>query len=241
MTTDSDAEFPRHRMRTEDGHPGMLDWRSRRQQQGYRERVEAQSLPSLRRYNLTISHREKFVWFRVAKSGTTTILDELTSRGAQLDVVRATNVHYPVREYSSYYRFGFVRNPWDRLVSCWKTKVRKGNFLNLDPDIHEQSQEFEHFVDYVSGLDLSNCNNHIRLQAALIDLNEVDFVGRLESLNDDLALVLRAVGLPDSNIGARNVSTRADSSVYRRFYDDDLADRVATLYQRDVQLFGYRF
>jgi len=119
--------------------------------------------------------------------------------------------------------------------------LRKGNFLGLDDHEHERSQDFANFVAYVEGLDLDTCNNHVRRQSALIDLNEINFLGRVENLDDDLNTVFTKLGLPTANIVAHNVSTRANSFVYRTHYDDALAERVAKLYRLDTQVFGYEF
>lgn len=67
----------------------------------------------------------------------------------------------------------------------------------------------------------------------------VDFVGRLEHLDQDLRTVCERVGLPPPadlpRVGARR---HAD---YREYYDRATRDKVARHWARDIELFGYEF
>ncbi|MGD9799699.1 MAG: sulfotransferase family 2 domain-containing protein, partial [Parvularculaceae bacterium] len=75
-------------------------------------------LPSQRRYNLTISSERKFIWFRVAIVGTRTILHALKNANAPLDAREESHLYLFPNLQRDYFKFAFVRNPWDRLVSC---------------------------------------------------------------------------------------------------------------------------
>src|SRR5262245_19376649 len=118
-------------MRTKPGDPGRLSRMSRVLQGLYRGMSRVRIIPSAGPYNLTVSHERKFVWFRVAKVGTRTILNHFLDRGVRLDAEHASDVHYPPRAYADYFKFAFVRNPWDRLVSCWADKVVASNLFGF--------------------------------------------------------------------------------------------------------------
>ena len=194
-------------------------------------------LPSSGRYNLTISHERKLLWFRVAKAGTRTILDHLERQGVPLDIGHASFIHYSPRLFADYFKFAFVRNPWDRLVSCHANKVVAdgGKLFGFSAEQNQRMQSFENFVDFVAGLDLRTCDRHLRLQTALIDLNNVDYLGRMENFADDFRQVCERVGIPGADIVARNVGQHAP---YQSHYTDALRDKVAGLYRKDIQVFG---
>ena len=114
-------------------------------------------IPSEKRYNITLSHEIFFIWFRVAKVGTSTILDPLARSNIKIDAEYPSNCHYPPTLYKVYFKFAMVRNPWDRLVSCWKDKVLKNNFYNFSEDERLRMKEFKNFVEYVSKINVKNC------------------------------------------------------------------------------------
>lgn len=196
-------------------------------------------LPSNDKYNITICQKPKFVWFRVAKVGTRTIFNVLHQAKLDLDAEHAMSCHYPANLYKNYFRFGFVRNPWDRLVSCWQNKVLETNLFEFPEDQLTQMQSFENFVDFVAGQNIAFCNPHIRLQSKLIDLNNVDFIGRFENFEQDLSRVIRILGMEGVQIGQKNASTSRSS--YRAYYDTALREKVADIYRRDINLFHYEF
>jgi len=196
-------------------------------------------IPSQKRYFITLSHEKKFLWFRVAKVGTRTILNILRKSDFKLHADQALNCHYPSKLYYDYFKFAFVRNPWDRLVSCWKNKVLKSNLYNFSEDERLRMKEFRNFVEYVSKLDIKHCDVHLKLQSELIDLNNIDFIGRFENFNDDLNEVLNKLEIEIDEIEKKNVSNFGKD--YKDYYDEELIEIVARIYSKDIMLFSYTF
>jgi hypothetical protein len=191
--------------------------------------------PSSIKYNLTISEEKKFVWFRVGKVGSRTIMDIFKQAAIELAAEHSFDVQYPINLYRDYFKFAFVRNPWDRLVSCWQDKViRRGKFRSFGGD-----RTFEDFVDYVElNEDLLYGNPHLRLQSRLIDLNHIDFLGRLETFDENLKEVMSILGI-EALIKKKNATNRNPD--YRKYYTGQARDKVAKLYEKDIKLFGYKF
>lgn len=226
-------------MRTIPGQPKCLDKESKLMQRHFQGLRKSPSLPSIGCYNLTISHERKFMWYRVAKVGTRTILGHLEDSGVRLDVEEASWVYYPVNSVGDYFKFAFVRNPWDRLASCWRDKVINHDGLELDGIEREQLKSFESFVNYVSGLNIDECDRHLRSQSALIDLNMIDYLGRMETFEEDAGYIFRRLGLPEKEMEKKNVSAGKEN--YREYYNDQLLELVAQVYRKDIQIFGYQF
>lgn len=226
-------------MRTLPSNPNRLNRKGEAMQGLYRAIRKISFIPSAGRYNITICHQRKFIWFRVAKVGTRTILNHLKDNNIPLDVEHASWLHYPVNSFDNYFKFAFVRNPWDRLASCWYDKVINHNFFNFDDSELRKMKIFANFVDYVSDLNIDNCDRHIRSQSMLIDLNRVDYLGRIESFVADANYVLQRLGLPEKTIISKNVTL--DKKPYQEYYNEHLAEKVAQIYRRDIQIFGYHF
>ncbi len=64
----------------------------------------------------------------------------------------------------------------------------------------------------------------------------MDFIGRFESLADDMADLRKRLNLPDALLRQTRAS-RHDP--YHSVYDDDARKTVARLYARDIALLDY--
>jgi len=197
-------------------------------------------IPSTLPYNITISETHKFIWFRNAKVGTRTILTLFHDSGVSLAAEHPYKCHYPIGTYQEYFKFGFVRNPYDRLVSCWLNKVVQSNYFNFKAGEHQKMQVFDHFIDFVSKQNLQNCDPHIRMQSKLLDLNNIDFVGRFEKFHDDLLIVCQKLDIEPPEIPQKNI-TRPTGTRYQDYYNSVSQQKVSQLYKKDLQIFGYGF
>jgi hypothetical protein len=133
--------------------------------------------------------------------------------------------------FEDYYKFAFVRNPYDRFVSyCAFMSRETGQFATNATG----------FMKHV--LFQMRPEDHVLFQpqySFLVDENGQllsDFVGRVEEMQAGYDAVCRHVGLPGARLEVVNASTRGD---YRRYYDDELRQGVREYYRRDFELFGY--
>ena len=192
------------------------------------------------RYNLTISHSHRFVWFRVAKVASRTVRHHFTVNGVELDVDHAMRIRYPTAAFADYFKFAFVRDPLARFVSAWQDKVVNNNYYRFEAPDLERMQQLEEFAGWVSAQDLSavpGTDQHLALQSRLIDMSQVDFVGRLESFDVDFAEVCERVGAPSGLAQAHN-QTRGGESADGRV-SAEVRTMVRRMYRRDYQIFGY--
>jgi hypothetical protein len=153
-------------------------------------------------------------------------------------------------KYHSYFKFAFVRNPWDRLVSCYLSKVVQGGrgmHIGEYGDVTlRKEMTFEEFAYAVCRIPDEVANTHFRSQYVTVCDDGpkktvlADFVGRLETLDEDFRFVAERIGLT-ANL-SHTGSTRSKHSLsYRDFYDERLAQAVGERYHEDVGLFGYSF
>lgn len=150
--------------------------------------------------------------------------------------------------YDSYFKFSFVRNPWDRLVSCYLQKldpegqhVRK-RYLGLTL---REGASFRQFAEAVCEVSDEEANSHFRSQHVAL-YNEdgellPDFTGRFENLQEDFALVGAKIGAPRLELPHLTPSLSRKGRYYRDFYDAELEERVGERFRKDIELFGYCF
>jgi len=196
-------------------------------------------LPSFERYNITICHEKKFIWFRVAKVGTRTIFNLLKSSKVYLDAEHPFKCYYPKSRYDDYFKFAFVRNPYDRLVSCWKNKVVDSNHFRFSEQQLIWMQDFGNFVEFLQTQNVEKTDPHIRLQSKLIDLNSIDYIGRYENFEKDLSPVLKNLDIDFDQIPRMNLSN--NKRPYKSYYTENLKAKVAQIYRKDLNLFSYAF
>lgn len=226
-------------MRTIPGERGRLDNKSQMMQSLFKVICKIPFIPSADCYNITISHEKKFIWFRVAKVGTRTIFNHLKECKVCLDVEHANFIHYPIKSYDNYFKFAFVRNPWDRLVSCWQNKVINCNQMGFTDSTLEKMKNFENFVNFVSTLNLQQCDRHLRSQSTLIDLNNLNYLGRMETFEDDINYVFQRLGLMEKEVVPKNVTL--NRKPYQEYYNKGTIEKVSQIYRKDIQMFGYQF
>ena len=154
-----------------------------------------------------------------------------------------------VLESDSFFRFTIVRNPYTRLVSAWKNKVVPCEpgcerlYLEIKgrlPDMHAKELiAFDEFVGYLQARgDLSEADPHWRCQVDHLFLEALSFshVGKVEDMAATLARFQQHLGLAEPfMMGRKNVSAPVGLATYNQ----DLADKVYSLYQEDFERLGY--
>jgi hypothetical protein len=140
--------------------------------------------------------------------------------------------HLPAEIYDSYFKFAFVRNPWDRMVSYY-------HFMISEPEHHrhrrvKSMQSFEEYLRYEIRRGKASQK---RLITDVSGRLLVDFVGRYECLPDDFGQVCRQVAIP-FDLGHCNKSTHRD---YREYYQPDTIQLVQEHFREDIEFFGYTF
>lgn len=151
-------------------------------------------------------------------------------------------------QYNDHFKFAFVRNPWDRLVSCYCDKIVGKNRENDNigfstfPEFRK-GMPFGNFVRAVHAIPDKEANSHFRSQyEPLCDPKGqiiVDFIGRFENLHKDFTCVSREIGVPEIELPHILRSERDPN--YREFYNEDTTILVRERYERDTELFGYTF
>lgn len=135
--------------------------------------------------------------------------------------------------FAGYFKFAFVRNPFDRFVSYCAFMSRASGDFERTPKA---------FMNYV--LDELKPVDHILFRPQhefLVDSAgaiAMDFVGRTETLQISYDSVCASIGIASADLGTINASSHR---AYAEYYDADLVDRVSDLYARDLSLFHYRF
>lgn len=186
-----------------------------------------------KRYKAYSSKEMQFVWFRVYKVASTTLLDFFEKDVP--DLTKSRPEKGLPKKFMKYFKFAFVRNPWDRIVSCYFQKIVTKKYPLFQACF---DKDFEFFIDYINRLDVSKANAHIRLQTKLIPVHLCDFIGKLDHFEEDLKYVTDVIGIKMPLLSCKNKSEHAHYSTY---YNDRTRQIIAEKYKEDIDAFGFTF
>jgi len=154
------------------------------------------------------------------------------------------NVFEP-RHINTYFKFTFVRNPWDRLVSAYYF-LKKGGWGVEDATFFKQELEqyntFEEFVEnWLNEENIWKFHHVFRPQSHYIldkhNKVKLDFIGRLENITEDFDYICKKIGV-NCQLEQANQSSHAN---YRLCYNKHTADIVGRVYAKDIELLQYKF
>jgi hypothetical protein len=152
-----------------------------------------------------------------------------------------------------WFRFAFVRNPYDRLLSAYRSKIAdltspyvgvRASILALAgrrPD-SRSVPTFAEFANYVEAQPDLQRDGHWRSQTGTLCLNDIpyDFIGRQECFEADFARVLRQLSALESASGDLSEVVNASSpGGAADSYDAGLAASVYRTYKADFDALGY--
>ena len=139
-------------------------------------------------------------------------------------------------QYKSYFKFTFIRNPWSRAFSFYKTVFRN------------------EFTRRRAGIGI---NGHISLNEYLVKFAgkglrrpqlywlkdfkgtiPLDYIGRFENLTEDFQEVCGHLQANHITLPHFNIGTGDD---YREYYDEDSKKIISDIYQEEIKIFDYSF
>ena len=204
-----------------------------------------------------INHDYKFIFVHIPKSAGNSIKETL-------GIPKFPGGHFRIRDRQyekcqKYFKFAFVRNPWDRFVSAYSYLKHGGigvNHLGYNPDLQYFNIVNKHdsFTDFIKSkcwmedtqetphknrsnrpwLHFDSCHEYVIIDGQI----GVDFIGKTENLQEDFNTICDKIGIPRQQLPHKNKSKHKH---YTEYYNDETKEIVAKYYAKDIESFGYEF
>jgi len=207
---------------------------------------------------MLISHEHQFLFVHIPKTAGSSIQNALTPFASEMPKDRWSRIRskmgwikspqefylpkhatYCYAEerlgselYQKMFKFSFVRNPWDLLVSYY-SYIQK----NTAHHRHQQIAAMKDFEEYV---DYEIARNKASQWSVIFDPSgqmKIDHLGRFETLEKDFLQICAKIGIKAS---LPHVNASRHRS-YQDFYTPELRDKVARHWAKDIDLLGYSF
>jgi hypothetical protein len=139
---------------------------------------------------------------------------------------------YFAREWPQYFKFCFVRNPYEQVVSAWfyRQKWLKTQYsFSLYLELCAAGEPHRFIPERYSNWPIYTIEDKIA----------VDFVGRYERINEDMTVVFDLLRLPAEKLPKAN--SRPSSYNYRDYYTATDRKLAARLFEKELDMFGYTF
>jgi len=169
------------------------------------------------------------------------VVDESNSAGWNMEKFITNHPHPPIQdvknavpEWNDYFKFAFVRNPYEIVVSRYHWDIKgKGN----------QSTSIEGFREWIKGYCIQGGTYWQDEQWRYVSIDgntAVDYIGRYETLNEDFNHICTVLNIPTTELGFQKSGYR-DNTHYSKYYNEESVNLVQQFFAKDISLFGYKF
>ena len=204
-----------------------------------------------------ISHSKKFVFVHIPKTAGTSITNVLDS---YCEIKPNHNVNSPFYYHASvielknffnkmewdwddYFKFTFVRNPWDRLVSYYEfskqryERLKKLELLSNDLICKNFGENVKSFEDFILNLE-TYAPNSDSYYYSINGTKELNYVGKVDTIQHDFDYVCKIIGIPTTTLPRLQSSNRKH---YTKYYNEFSKKIVSDRFSDDIEMFGHIF
>jgi hypothetical protein len=151
-------------------------------------------------------------------------------------------------DLNRFFKFAFVRNPWDRALSVYKffyitpeENTKRPKFKDMMARRRERVFGKRHltFEEFIYRLPHSK-DHHVAPCSDFIPENvSMDYIGRVENLSEDLIIILNKIDKLEKYDFDYKIYKKNN---YIKYYNNiNMIDIVSKVYKKDINHFGYKF
>lgn len=191
-----------------------------------------------------VNHELKCIFIHIPRTAGSSLSTAINKGRRREEGVIEGPIHFGknwvVKEYGEdlwdeYFKFSFVRNPWDRLLSQYSWRVAKQQDDVQDRGFNEwvmwRSEQKKKREMLTKQVDTITCGSEII----------VDFVGQYENLHRDYATLCEKLNVVDPVELPHKHNKKSGRKPYNDIYTDATKEIVQDYYRKDIEMFRYTF
>ena len=131
------------------------------------------------------------------------------------------------------FKFGFVRNPWEREVSFYSYYKKHPNGVYRK----HKDMSFSEYLEIQSGVPGGGWEMHTFL-------TDVDYVARYENFEEETDFIWKKLNLPIGDVSGRHKLEKHNATEHKpywEYYNDKEILLVQETYKKDIELYSYEF
>ena len=208
---------------------------------------------------MLLSYSKKFIFIHIDKTAGTSVKDVLSKYclypeesvyctilkkiGARqysnefYDHIRSSELarYLNPKIFNNYFKFAFVRNPWDWMLSSYTYYLK---MPNMHPHVYFKN-EIQSFRDFVIWQTSNPYIYHTQSEYLFDQYGNriVDFIGKFENVESDFKIITDKLNIKEP-LPHKNISKEKG---YSDEYTSETKDLVYRFYKNDIKLFDYEF
>jgi len=193
---------------------------------------------------MVVDHEKRYIFVSVAKTGSTSIRRRLGFFKDPPPLIYhmfLKDMIMNLPDCKDYFKFAFVRNPYDRAYSTYMNLKYGGHPSWADPIRKKNS-----FEEFVLDLESSEYSQfiHLRPQFEYVAVDGeigVDFLGRFENLQEDFRIVEAKIGLLHGDLERYRITIPPNPLPVgeEKKYTQEMKDVILRFYKKDFESLGY--
>lgn len=194
-----------------------------------------------------IFDKHGFIFIHVPKTGGLSVLQSILNQDFRVGHKRAIQfLKHDQKRFESYFKFAFVRNPYDRFVSAYSYLYKGGAGYEDEDFARRHIRPYKDFETFTYSLENPKFVKkilrwrHFKPQHHFLCDNSnkllIDFVGKYETMARDYEHIRNKLGF-GNDLKHVNSSGKRD---FRQFYNKRTQSIIKDLYKEDFNIFDYK-
>ena len=217
-----------------------LFYREKIKRLNFRRRLVSSNETSLIGYD-----KLKCIFVHIPKTAGISITNGLfQNMGGSHRTIKNYLLYFNNKDFNKYYKFCFVRNPWDRLVSSY-VFLKNGGMHEGDAKWAKKHlsncKDFEDFVTNFLHKKAIQNYIHFKPQFEFISFMNKILIDKIYKFEDIQSSINHLNKILNTEVTLKHQNKSQKAEGYKEYYNEKTMKIVANFYRKDIISFNYKF